>query len=212
MVYIYMAKTWNLPDPKENPKVLEGLSEERREKILRKNHLEGRKEALGAGLLLKEVLVRFGHTQEEIRINENGKPEIEGFHFNLSHSHEMAVCVVGEDEVGCDVEKVGAFRENVEKRICSERERVYLEGFSGDERTREFYKVWTRKESYVKMTGEGIRFPLCQVEFLQGEIYRKGQPLPWNLREYEWGEYVLSICAKEKEFASPKIVRISERF
>lgn len=202
----------DLPDPKESPKVLEGLSEERREKILRKNHLEGRKEALGAGLLLKEVLARFGHRQEEIRINENGKPEIEGFYFNLSHSHGKVFCAVSEDEVGCDVEKVGKFRENVEKRICSEQEKAYLETLSGEVRVREFYRTWTRKESYVKMTGEGIRFPLAQVEFVAGNIYRKEQLVSCHLKEYEMGEFLFAVCAKEEEFAPMEVVRISERF
>lgn len=211
MVYVYVAEAVGLPDPKEFPECMDGLSDIRKEKILRKTSQEGRIESLGAGLLLKEVLQRFGHAQEEIIIGENGKPLIRDFYFNLSHSHGMAVCAVGVDEVGCDVEKIGIFRENVENKICSDGEKTYLEGFSGDARARQFYKFWTRKESYVKMTGEGIRFPLSQVEFLEGKIYRDGQQLSCKYKEYELGEFVISVCGKEQEFAPLEIVRISER-
>lgn len=211
MIYVYAAEAVGLPDPRAFPKCMEGLSDVRKEKIMRKISLEGRRECLAASLLLKEVLQRFGHTLEEIAISENGKPLIKDFYFNLSHSHGMAVCAVSVDEVGCDVEKIGVFRENVENKICSEREKVYLNMLSGDARVRQFYRAWTRKESYVKMTGEGIRFPLSRVEFFEEKIYREGQQLSCNYKEYELGEFVISVCGKEREFAPLEIVRISER-
>lgn len=216
MVYVYMAELENLPDPKEFPKSMERLPEERKEKILRCRNAKGRKERLGASLLLEEILQRFGHTMEEIRISETGKPEIDGIFFNLSHSYGLAVCAVSSEEVGCDIEKVGKYRESVMKKVCTDCERKYLEQFSEERKKNEFYRLWTMKESYVKMTGEGIRFPLRQIGFdLEKKdvpVYCGGEKADCFLKEYEVKEYKLTVCGRENEFAEPERVALSRFF
>ena len=49
MVHVYMANIENLPDPLEVPKIMEGLSKERKKKIVRYKMVAGRKQSLGAG-------------------------------------------------------------------------------------------------------------------------------------------------------------------
>ena len=52
----------------------------------------------------------------------------------------------------------------------------------------EFFRLWTMKESYVKMTGEGLRLPLNQFEIRFEErvkIYRDGKTCACFLKEYE---------------------------
>ena len=77
-------------------------------------------------------------------------------------------------------------------------------GFEGDVRTSEFFRLWTMKESYLKMTGEGISFPLNRIEFKLGEpigVYRDGEKCDCHVREYEIPGYKVSVCAEEDEFA-----------
>lgn len=218
MVHVYMADTEYLPDPKEVPSVMRVIPKLREEKILRCRQAEGRKERLGTALLLKEVLRRFGHCVEGVHLNENGKPELEGGFFNLSHSHGKVVCAYSNAAVGCDIEKIGTFREAVARRVCTKKELEYLQQWSGQKRERECYRLWTMKESYVKMTGEGIRFPLNRVEFVFGdgnhpvEVYRNGEKEECRLKEYEAGEYQVTVCGKEAEFAPLEVVAFPQFF
>ena len=200
MVNVYVADITDLPDPLENPERMEGLSEERKSKIMRCKRSESRRQRLGAGMLLREVLNRHGAQEQDIQIGKNGKPEVEGVHFNLSHSYNLVVCVVGNDVVGCDVEREETTdKSDIADRFFSENEILYL-----NENKEEFVRLWTLKESYVKMTGEGFGASLNQFEVcLEDEVkvYRNGIPSDCTVKEYEIPGYRLAICAKEDEFS-----------
>jgi 4'-phosphopantetheinyl transferase len=99
----------------------------------------------------------------------DGKPSlaatarIPGLRFNLSHSHEFALCAfcLGH-ELGIDIEKIKprvAF-EGIESRYFSPKERAELETLPQDLRPEGFFLCWTRKEAYVKARGEGLKVPL----------------------------------------------------
>ncbi len=86
-------------------------------------------------------------------------------HFSVSHTGGIWVCAFADDEVGCDVQDHRA-NDNPERL-----ERLAKRWFSGNERRHlaecgyepaEFYRLWARKEAYVKFTGDGIgegKFP-----------------------------------------------------
>ena len=155
-------------------------------------------------LLLKHILGEYNLSFEDMYYGENGKPEIKGIHFNLSHSEDMVVCAVSEKAVGCDVEKVGEFRNGIAERYFTENEIAYLNLFDGEESKEEFYRLWTMKESYLKMTGEGVTIPLNQIEFLVNEniqVYRDNIACDCIIKEYNIPGYKLTVCAKENVFA-----------
>jgi len=56
MVKIYVSNISDLPDPKDHPEILKGLSKKRIEKTLRYRQVKDRKQSFGAGLLLKKCL------------------------------------------------------------------------------------------------------------------------------------------------------------
>lgn len=204
MVYVYAAKVTNLPDPKEFPEWMEGLAEVRKQKILRYKQQKDRKQSLGAGLLLKHVLLRHGVDSGNIRFGENGKPELDGICFNLSHSHDVVVCAVSNKVVGCDVEKVKNAPTKIAERFFCKNEIEHLEKFKNAERDSEFYRLWTMKESYLKMTGEGMQLALNRFEFVFEEcvkVFRDGKICSCFVKEYEIPGYKLTVCAKEAEFA-----------
>ena len=118
MVHVYVADITGLPDPLGKPQVMEGLSEERKQKIVRYKQLEGRRQSLGAGLLLRKALARHGMQETEVYIGKNGKPEVKEICFNLSHSHNIVVCAIGEKPIGCDVEKEeSSAKEKIAERL-----------------------------------------------------------------------------------------------
>lgn len=127
------------------------VSEYRREKVSRiKSHAEKRR-SLGAELLLHRA---FGEGFE-YGIAEGGKPVAAGVHFSLSHSGDFAVCAVGEDKIGADIDYPRKNPLPLAKRFFSEAE--HLKIAASETPQEDFCALWVLKEACIKCSGEGIR-------------------------------------------------------
>ena len=205
MVKTFIANIQNLPDPKENPQILENIWQERKEKILTYKFESGRKESLGSALMLQKVLFQNNLNLQDVKFGNNKKPEIDGIFFNISHSDNFVICSVSENPVGCDIEKIRCVKSGFEKRFFTKNEVAYLEKFSGEEKLNQFFRLWTMKESYMKFTGEGMKLALNRIEFVFDDsikVFRDGILCDCNFKEYELSGYKISVCAKENDFAS----------
>ena len=134
----------------------------------------------------------------------NGKPEISGLNFNISHSKNFVICSVSENPVGCDIEKIRSIKSGFEKRFFTQNEVCYLDKFSGEEKLKQFFRLWTMKESYMKFTGEGMKLALNRFEFIiedSVKVFRDGILIPCFIKEYEFLDYCISICAQKNDFA-----------
>ena len=83
--------------------------------------------------------------------------------FNLSHSDDLAVVAVAADrDVGVDIEALRPVPEieEIARRYFSDREAIELLQSAGDARERNFFRIWTRKEAFIKAIGEGLSCPL----------------------------------------------------
>ena len=96
---------------------------------------------------------------------EFGKPALDAgvsggdLHFNLSHSHDLAVVAVTDiAPVGVDVEFERTIPdwESVASRFFSPQEQAQLAAIDAGQRQHAFYNCWTRKEAVIKATGEGL--------------------------------------------------------
>ena len=184
-----------LPDPREGGLSSE-LPRERLEKAVRLLSLEKRKESAGAGLLLARILPRFSASAEDVYADARGKLLHPRLFLSLAHGGGMAVLAVGEFPVGCDVEKLSRVRETVMRRFSKE-ERAFVEAAGAAERARAFYRIWTGKESYLKMTGEGLS-AWNEVEISPtGLIVRAGREQPFCIVWKEAGEHLLAVCGRE---------------
>lgn len=207
MIQVYLAETEHLQDPKEYPHLLDIFPKDRRKKILAYSRSESRIQSYGASLLLYRVLQEHGETMENIFYGEHGKPLIDGLFFNVSHSGERVMCAVSSEAVGCDIEKIKEGEnleqrlEKVAKRFFAEREVQKLEHASEEERKTAFYQIWTMKESYVKMTGEGLTIPLDCIEFDldNGNVYRDGERCQCVVNAWESDGYWMSVCGREAQ-------------
>jgi Phosphopantetheinyl transferase len=118
-----------------------------------------------AYLLLAEGLKSlFGVDGElEFGYSDSGKPFLkghEGIHFNLSHCRRCVCCIVADHKVGIDVEEI-QYDPLLAQQICNEEELAIVR--SSAEPELEFTKLWTMKESLLKLTGEGLRDDLKDV-------------------------------------------------
>lgn len=204
MVYLYAADIRSLPDPKEEPGILHMISSRRRRKVMEYLRAEDRKKSLGAGLLLAKILPLYGESPENITLEPGGKPKAEKVCFNLSHSGDLVICAAGRKAVGCDIEKIETEPEGVAVHFFHGNEVEYLQMFQEEERNEMFFRLWTLKESYMKMTGEGMRLPLQDFEILpEGErirVRRGDEILPCHMMEYSIPGYKVSVCTEEEEF------------
>ena len=202
MVYLYAIDIRALPDPKENPATLHHISSSRRKKVMKYLQANDRKRCLGAGILLARILPLYGDDPEKIVCGPEGKPLAENVHFNLSHSGNLVICAVGEKAVGCDIEKTEREIQGVAKRFFHRNEAEYLQKFQGQERDEMFFRLWTWKESYIKMTGEGLRFPLQEVSFSVQKRQRGGEEIRCSqsgcFLQRQIGEYWISLCARQE--------------
>ena len=142
------------------------ISEQRREQALKFKHELGKRLCVLAYQLLKRGLAEVYGIRENpvFEYNEHGKPMIVGhpeIFFNLSHCKEAAICVVSDQPVGVDVESVRSFNESLVRYTMNEAEVKEIE--SAEDQAVTFIRLWTMKESALKLIGTGISNDLKQV-------------------------------------------------
>lgn len=121
---------------------------------------------LPADMVLREILRSYLHEDPVIVKAPQGKPYLKDYpdiQFNLSHSKGIALIAITRDTpVGIDVEY------NLKPRnIMGIAERFFLpEEFESLKTSKNpqalFFKLWTRKEAYLKLKGVGIANGLDQ--------------------------------------------------
>ena len=102
------------------------------------------------------------------RYGEKGKPALaegwsEDLSFNLSHSSELALYGFGSRlELGIDVERLRQLEgaEDIAERFFSVPERLALRRVPAEAKADAFFNCWTRKEAYIKATGDGLSMAL----------------------------------------------------
>lgn len=134
------------------------LPENRRIRALRYRRAIDRWNCVITYLMLKYGLREcFGITSFELAFGKYGKPylpEYPDVHFNISHCDAGCAVVVADCPVGVDIQDGRPFSWDVARQVCCERELAKLEQCLN--RDELFTKMWTIKESYGKMIGEGI--------------------------------------------------------
>lgn len=210
MVKLYVADISNLPDPLSCPELLEKLPVKRQQKIYNSKQEKSRRQSMGVGLLLQKVLALSHMEDSRVYVGEHGKPMIDGLEFSLSHSSDFVICAVSDKPVGCDVEKIRKATERVAERYFSCSERAYLNRFFGEQYDRAFFRLWTMKESYVKMTGEGMGVPFEAYEVAVNkcasgwyedcaQVLRNGETQGCYLSSVELNGHIISICTESSD-------------
>lgn len=157
---------------------LQKVSRDRREKILRMKNEAAKLRSLAAGNLLHYALCEeLGYSFEStkpfsIGYGEKGKPyltEYPGIHFNLSHSGDYVCCAAGDVPVGVDIQEKVKVHEKLAERFFTPADQRMLAECGEEERQDLFFRMWSIKESYLKLTGEGLSGGLAEFEILWGE-------------------------------------------
>ena len=108
---------------------------------------------LSNGLLTKYGISKMPHWD----YGAQGKPFFKDYpdiHFNISHCKKAVVCALSVEPIGIDVECIEEYDDDLAKYIASPEEYQSITGNSN--KGLAFAVLWTQKESYLKLSGEGL--------------------------------------------------------
>ena len=155
--------------------------------------------------ILADVLKQDYHIEEmpEILRDEMGKPYFASgkLHFNVSHSEEYLAIAISEQPIGVDMQATKNIREGMYKKVVQPAEM----GLIGEERQKDFLRLWALKESFVKAEGKGLRIPMKDYyfEYEKGCYFVNygGQRMSWtfNIEETLVERYFISVCGMEEQ-------------
>ncbi len=135
--------------------------------------------------------------------SEHGKPLVRGAFFNISHSCNWTVIAVSKHcEVGVDVQEMREETpiEQIAARFFTEKENLTLLDERDHKRRRElFFKIWTRKEAYVKALGSGLfrEWAEMDVPLQAGEFGGAGEST-WRMLSFKpANDYWAAVCAAD---------------
>lgn len=141
------------------------------------------------GGTLVEKLKEEAPLNIRLRFGEQGKPYLVDYplFFSLSHSGDACLCVVSEQEIGADIQKLSnTDTERISRRFFTEEETRRLNACGTQEEKQElFFRLWCRKEAYAKYTGQGV------VKLLWQDAPARFSGIEDNLK---WEEYTVSFA------------------
>jgi 4'-phosphopantetheinyl transferase len=175
------------------------VDEEKRKRILKFYHLEDAQRSLFSELLARYML--WKSTGESIgkttfQVGSYGKPYYSNsdMHFNISHSDRMILGVIGNREVGIDIERITGADIDIAKHFFTEGERdLILSQKDEDTRSKVFFEIWTRKESFLKAIGTGLNTSLTSFDVCEDQVYYEGRQ--YDIKNIDIKpEYSAAIC------------------
>ncbi len=213
MIEVYAIKVPSTLDKGTYEQLLGCATPAKRTKIRRFICEEDRLSSLFADLLIRSIIMKkTGLKNEEIDFGKNafGKPFLMGrddFHFNLSHSGVWVVAAVDSQPVGVDVEKISDIDLGIADSFFSEDEHKDLMGQNNKQDY--FFKLWSLKESYIKIIGKGLSQPLDSftIRYVTEDhikVTSEGEDLDHiSFTEYHiHNEYKMFVCANHARFPS----------
>jgi 4'-phosphopantetheinyl transferase len=182
-------------DPNEINRMINFLPENIANDIIRyKNHEDRCLKLFGKIIVQKyQEQLNRDFSWSNWSVSDKGKPfYTNGKRFNISHSGNVAAVAFSEFEVGIDIEKCVHIDITPLIAFLHEEERGYINDFGNSSDA--FYRVWTRKEAYLKAKGIGIVEGLNIENCLQDNL---GYDNEWFLTSLPIvPNYELAVCSQ----------------
>lgn len=216
MIQLYLLETEKLNNDEIFTKYYNRLSPYRKEKTDKMRMRKDKNLSLAVGIIIDTYLKHINMNEKDMHygIEEYGKPYFENLknlHFNASHSGEIAICAFSDTEVGCDIEIISKSNTDLAKRFFTRVEYEFI--ISANEKSNNIYsqqaerfcRIWTLKESFLKLTGEGISNGLdtFEIRFKNDNtptVIKNSTLLPFYFKEYSFKNYRIALCSKENTF------------
>jgi len=138
----------------------------------------------------------------------------EAIRFNVSHSYEWALIALSRDrDVGVDVEHHRPLHHDlfaIADRFFAPVEVEALRALPADQHHPAFYRIWSRKEAFIKATGQGVSAGLdtfaVSIDTNAKVVLRvfkpAGDEARWIMRSLDVGaEYGAAVCVERRRDA-----------
>jgi 4'-phosphopantetheinyl transferase len=148
----------------------------------------------------------------KLSLHPGTHPACRWLRFNVSHSHERSLIALTRDrEVGVDVEQHRPLRHElfgIADRFFAPAEVAALRALPASAQEAGFFRIWSRKEAYIKATGEGVSAGLDTFEVSIGpeaavtlRVYdRPDEDRRWTMRSLDAGAgYGAALCVEGRE-------------
>ncbi len=175
----------------------DAMSKERQSEVSRIVNKKQKSLKIASDFLCKKAISEFcGIAPEEIIFSKNkhGKPYADNVnaYFSVSHSADMVICCVSDEEIGIDIEKIKPFNPKAAERFATEEELKYIRSEENG-----FFEIWTLKEAYFKCIGTGLGSDIKNVSFriTQDDIICSDSRYELFFFSIENG-YICSVCKK----------------
>ena len=159
--------------------------------------IEGKQSEAAHDLLWQVLWEKYQIPRQPLKLGQDGKPYLEeGPCFNLSHSRGYAAVAVSDKPVGVDLEVVRNYMERLPTRIFSPKELKWFE--RRGETKKDFFTLWTLKESYYKYLGTGLRGFPNGTEFVLTDRWRlEGETCWFHVMEEK--SLLIALCSDEQQ-------------
>ena len=154
------------------------LSEQERLKATTFKNDDMRRRYIAVRAKLRRIIASYlksDPAELQFKVAEHGKPYLAcgSVHFNLSHTaNHLVIAVADFPDIGIDIEEAKSRNnfDSLAERCFSVAELRAWRLLAPDEREQAFYRLWVKKEAFVKAVGRGLALglQLCEVELAAG--------------------------------------------
>lgn len=187
---VYYVNCGPLADGSLFERIYDQMPDERKARIDSYRFNKDKRLSLGAGYLAKIY-------------NPDGM-----FHQNISHSGDIAVLAISDQPVGVDIERIkmkevdseeNRRRIKLAERFFHEEEFEYLKKLKNPDSA--FTRIWTMKESYVKMLGTGFATDPKTFSVFDQELLENIHGISYTFTSDDSiSGYIISVCAAQDSF------------
>jgi 4'-phosphopantetheinyl transferase len=165
-------------------------------------------------ILLIEGLKEFGYDKHLLHRMEYSywkRPYLPvGIDFNISHSGNCAICVVGSNvDLGIDVEEIRPIEIDDFYRQFTDDEMNDI--YSAPDKVARFYSWWTKKEAVIKADGMGMSIPLRNIRFTRPTLAcvhnKRWHLTPLNIHE----NYSIHLATSRSVEDNPPNIKLIAR-
>ncbi len=157
------------------------------------------KQTSDSKVLAARALELYCGVSDSLCHDGKGRPFFQNSSVNISisHSSDIWLCVLCKSKAGIDIERI-ADREylRIADRFFAPAEQQFVRNAGMDG----FFKLWVRKEAYVKYLGQGISYGLGNFSLSDG-ITLKDEYEGVLFREIDFGnDFRCAICTAKEDF------------
>ncbi len=188
MIFVYYLKITEFLDNIDEIALLQKLSIKEQELILPIKNSMQKHIRLYSHLLKRIVLTEYLDIDNKLlEFGESiyGKPYLVNFpniYFNISQSEGITALVISDLPVGIDCEKIILKNNLTLTHFLTADELEYCSSPS------KFYEIWTKKEAYSKLKGDGLNMPFSSFSVISNLI--DGYSESYNI-----GDCIISVAS-----------------